>query len=328
MNVLALQVAARQVIKETKVSPPQTNMDEETFGWEMEEEFLKETFASLFLSGEELDEVCQVSKRISTAKPRTTYMPPVSTSVPGCNSNIDVLPCETLSLISIRKMPTICRFEIRETYIGNSHWRPHRQLASSHRRWPNGDLPVGALMIEASTQFTSSYRRFISTQRSCLCLSSMGGQEVHTTPEAIHSLYWAEPLQPNSVFRRKVEDKVNQFQWVASIIAIDQPQWAISGRLHKTVWADGAITLDTKTDKDALALKQAKGTKNKTQLLPSMLSNKTEAQFQAVEVPASILIVLFKIAQMAQVHESQIVKLAKAIPSMIQQAIKKAMQPA
>ncbi|MCD9646381.1 hypothetical protein HAX54_036164 [Datura stramonium] len=31
-------------------------MDEKTFGWEMEEENLEETFASLFLSGEELEE--------------------------------------------------------------------------------------------------------------------------------------------------------------------------------------------------------------------------------------------------------------------------------
>ncbi|MCD9641482.1 hypothetical protein HAX54_027679 [Datura stramonium] len=38
--------------------------------------------------------------------------------------------------------------------------------------------------------------------------------------------------------------------------------------------------------------------------------------------------ILFKIAQMDQAHKSQIVKLAKVIPSMIQQAIKKAIQPA
>ncbi|MCD9640906.1 hypothetical protein HAX54_026641 [Datura stramonium] len=37
---------------------------------------------------------------------------------------------------------------------------------------------------------------------------------------------------------------------------------------------------------------------------------------------------LLKLAQMDQVHESQLMKLAKAIPSMIQQVIKKAMQPA
>ncbi|MCD7472079.1 hypothetical protein HAX54_013009 [Datura stramonium] len=34
--------------------------------------------------------------------------------------------------------------------------------------------------------------------------------------------------------------------------------------LDKAVQADGVITLDTKTDKDALAMKRAKSTKNKT----------------------------------------------------------------
>ncbi|MCD9641082.1 hypothetical protein HAX54_026954, partial [Datura stramonium] len=56
MNELALQVAAQQVTKEKKVSPPQPNMDEETFGWEMEEEILEETFSSLFLISEEWEE--------------------------------------------------------------------------------------------------------------------------------------------------------------------------------------------------------------------------------------------------------------------------------
>ncbi|MCD7470079.1 hypothetical protein HAX54_009653 [Datura stramonium] len=75
--------------------------------------------------------------------------------------------------------------------------------------------------------------------------------------------------------------------------------------LDKIVWAKGVITLDTKTDKDDPALKQSKAA-----------------------ITASAPIDFFKIAQMSQAHESQIVKLAKAIPSMIQQAIKKITQPA
>ncbi|MCD9645491.1 hypothetical protein HAX54_034454 [Datura stramonium] len=59
-----------------------------------------------------------------------------------------------------------------------------------------------------------------------------------------------------------------------------------------------------------------------------MLSSTAEGQFLAAEVPASTPTDLFKIAQMAQAHESQILKLAKAILSMIQQAIMKSMQPA
>ncbi|MCE3049425.1 hypothetical protein HAX54_044805 [Datura stramonium] len=98
--------------------------------------------------------------------------------------------------------------------------------------------------------------------------------------------------------------------------------------LDKIVWADGMITLDAKIDKDAPALKRAKDTKNRTQPPPSMLSSTIDGQFQVAEVPASTPTDLFKIAQIAQAHESQIVKLAKSIPSMIQQAIKKSMQPA
>ncbi|MCD7456885.1 hypothetical protein HAX54_033478, partial [Datura stramonium] len=56
MNVLALLVAAQQVTKETKVSPSQPNMDEETFRGGMKEEILEETFAFLFLSGKEWEE--------------------------------------------------------------------------------------------------------------------------------------------------------------------------------------------------------------------------------------------------------------------------------
>ncbi|MCE0480842.1 hypothetical protein HAX54_037994 [Datura stramonium] len=59
-----------------------------------------------------------------------------------------------------------------------------------------------------------------------------------------------------------------------------------------------------------------------------MPSSIPEDQFQAVEAHATTPHDLLKIAQMTQLHQSQIVKLAKAIPSMIQQAIKKAMQPA
>ncbi|MCE2055884.1 hypothetical protein HAX54_043663 [Datura stramonium] len=37
-----------------------------------------------------------------------------------------------------------------------------------------------------------------------------------------------------SAFRRKVEDKENQFQWVSGIIARDQPHWATSkGMIHR-----------------------------------------------------------------------------------------------
>ncbi|MCD9638176.1 hypothetical protein HAX54_021952 [Datura stramonium] len=53
----------------------------------------------------------------------------------------------------------------------------------------------------------------------------------------------------------------------------------------------------------------------------------TDIPTNSAEAPTTTLTDVLKIAQMAQVNESQIVKLAKAISSMIQHAIKKAMKP-
>ncbi|MCD7449061.1 hypothetical protein HAX54_048959, partial [Datura stramonium] len=96
--------------------------------------------------------------------------------------------------------------------------------------------------------------------------------------------------------------------------------------LHKLVRADGVITLATKTNKDAPTMNQEKGTENRTPPPPSMPSNTPAGQFQAAVAPTTTPDFL-KLAQMVQVHESQLMNLAKPIPSMIQQAIKKAMQP-
>ncbi|MCD9560543.1 hypothetical protein HAX54_019240 [Datura stramonium] len=96
----------------------------------------------------------------------------------------------------------------------------------------------------------------------------------------------------------------------------------------RIVRADGVIILDTKTDKDAPSMKRAKCTMSKTPPPHSASSTTSTTQFHLAVAPTPTPPDLLKIAQRAQVHESQLVKLAKAIPSMIQIAIKKAMQPA
>ncbi|MCD9642875.1 hypothetical protein HAX54_029917, partial [Datura stramonium] len=189
-------------------------------------------------------------------------------------------------------------------------------------------------------------------------LSSMWvrDQEVNVTPEAINSLYWAKPIQPNLVFSRKVEDKENQdttqvplrlkFSWLALwIIHISMLEKSLrinskgrpSSRKHHCLipafhWikleAEGVITLDTKIDKDAPASTRSKGMGDRINPPPSVFSSTTAGSSQATVVTASLPTDLLIIAQMAQAHESQIIKLAKAILSMIQQAIKKAIQPA
>ncbi|MCD9643760.1 hypothetical protein HAX54_031431 [Datura stramonium] len=97
---------------------------------------------------------------------------------------------------------------------------------------------------------------------------------------------------------------------------------------HQIVRADNVITLATKVEKDSPAMKRAKCTKNRPPPPPSASCNTSATQFYTTIVPTPIPLDFLKIAQRAQVHESQLVKLAKAIPSMIQLSIKKAMQPA
>ncbi|MCD7471834.1 hypothetical protein HAX54_012563 [Datura stramonium] len=60
------------------------------------------------------------------------------------------------------------------------------------------------------------------------------GQEVQVTPEEINSLYWEELISLHPILPQKIENKENQFQWVAQVIAQGQPQWAMSkGLIHR-----------------------------------------------------------------------------------------------
>ncbi|MCD7469562.1 hypothetical protein HAX54_008674, partial [Datura stramonium] len=66
MNLLSSQMAAQHVTKVIKAPPSPLNVDEEVVGWEVDEEILKETFASILLNGEGLEEVCHVIKGLGT----------------------------------------------------------------------------------------------------------------------------------------------------------------------------------------------------------------------------------------------------------------------
>ncbi|MCD9644211.1 hypothetical protein HAX54_032359 [Datura stramonium] len=173
----------------------------------------------------------------------------------------------------------------------------------------------------------------------CLPSIYVRGLKVPIAPKEINLLYWVEPIQLHSIFCKKVKDKGNQFQWVANMIALGKPQWAMSkGLIHHRdlkfkagmwiVCVDGMITLATKIDNDAPSMKRAKCTTRKTSPPPSASSTTSTTEFHPVVVPDPTPSNLLKIAQRAQVHESQLLKIAKSIPSMIQTAIKKVVQPA
>ncbi|MCE2055743.1 hypothetical protein HAX54_043322, partial [Datura stramonium] len=85
-----------------------------------------------------------------------------------------------------------------ETYTGNAHRHPYSLLIGSHRRSPSSNSPVG---VTDDCGFYPVY--WFLPANSSVLRGAVRGQEVPITPEAINSLYWDEPIQPNSAFYRK-----------------------------------------------------------------------------------------------------------------------------
>ncbi|MCE3049659.1 hypothetical protein HAX54_045482 [Datura stramonium] len=52
----------------------------------------------------------------------------------------------------------------------------------------------------------------------CLSYVLVWGKEVDITPEVINSIYWAYPIHFGMGFARRMEDRYDQYAWVASII--------------------------------------------------------------------------------------------------------------
>ncbi|MCD9559373.1 hypothetical protein HAX54_017294, partial [Datura stramonium] len=77
------------------------------------------------------------------------------------------------------------------------------------------------------------------------------------------------------------------------------------------------ITFPTKTDKEARSMKRAKYTRNMT--LPSSLASTytTTTPLHTAEPQSSPPPYLLNIAQRAKMHENQLVRLSKALPTMI-----------
>ncbi|MCE3215013.1 hypothetical protein HAX54_000539 [Datura stramonium] len=87
--------------------------------------------------------------------------------------------------------------------------------------------------------------------------------------------------------------------------------------LDRMVQANSVITLATKIDKEAPAMKRAKYTGNMTPPSLSASTHTATAPLHKAEPHNSPPPNLLKIAQRAKMHENQLVRLAKALPSMI-----------
>ncbi|MCE0482111.1 hypothetical protein HAX54_040513 [Datura stramonium] len=110
------------------------------------------------------------------------------------------------------------------------------------RDWGPFTIPVDPYFPELLWEFYASYRsrqhylqhKGSSTTWPCLTSVCVHGLEIPVTPEAINSLYWVEPIPSHPIFRMKMDNKAQKFQWVAHIIAHGQPQGALSrGLIHR-----------------------------------------------------------------------------------------------
>ncbi|MCD7457680.1 hypothetical protein HAX54_035843 [Datura stramonium] len=128
-------------------------------------------------------------------------------------------------------------------------------------------------------------------------------------------------------WKAKQQAKALQFPNLVSMVCM-RATCPLFWPLDKTVQANSVITLATKIDKEAPIVKRAKYTGNMPPPSPSASTHTTTTPLHIVESHNSPPHDLLHIAQRAKMHENQLLRLAKALPSMIQNAIKKALQPA
>ncbi|MCD7470521.1 hypothetical protein HAX54_010449, partial [Datura stramonium] len=305
--------------------------------WEMEEEGIEELIVDAFLKGEEFKEIHDVHKEVKQWDENQIGEPPLRTREAQfkCRQNQAPIPSSALNVPRRTSEPA------GESPGKSAKRRLTTDLASIIMFQGIFTIPVDPYFPELVWEFYASYRaqqqlmKLEDRTEAFPCLTSVWvrGQEVQVTPEEINSLYWEEPISPHPILRQKIEDKENQFQWNTSKVPIEvmillecimkhvhinmgeiiadqfkqkAKQQAIAlplssllsmlclraecplwHSLDKTIQDHGVITLDTKIDKAGPMIKRAR----------------------------------------EKMHENQLVRLSKAIPSMIQSALKKALQP-
>ncbi|MCE3216161.1 hypothetical protein HAX54_005154 [Datura stramonium] len=130
-------------------------------------------------------------------------------------------------------------------------------------------------------------------------------------------------------FRRKAKQQATALPFPSLVsmlcLRVECPLWR---SLDKTIQVHGVINLYTKTNKKAPMIKRARYAGNMTPPSPVASPHIATAPANAGTSQTSPPQDLLNIAQREKIQENQLVRLAKAISSMIQSALKKALQPA
>ncbi|MCD7462783.1 hypothetical protein HAX54_049357 [Datura stramonium] len=212
--------------------------------------------------------------------------------------------------------------------------------------WGPFTIPVDPYLPELVWEFYASYRsrqqllkRRGSTEAfSCLTSICVRGRE--NTSEVPIKVSILLSCIMDHVHINVGEIIADQFKWKAKQQDTSLPfpnlvsmlcMWAacpLLWPLDRTVKANSVITLATKIDKEAPVMKRAKYTGTMTPPSSSASTHNATTPLHTIESQNPPLPELLNIAQRAKMNENQLVRLAKALPSMIQGAIKKALQPA
>ncbi|MCD7460176.1 hypothetical protein HAX54_043002 [Datura stramonium] len=236
-------------------------MGEETFGWEMEEEILEETFASLFLRVEELEEGVDLPQKIRQC---TRYFERQSATH---RRNAD-----TISRTALKSLTQV------NTLGSNRHISvsPGKSWCQSARRWS----VAGFESVDLNSIMSTSRR----TTKGKAPMSNIDAQTAPSdeTQRLTHIRFGLDGMEEYYTSFKEKRSIHAETQFDVESFKIDFSN--IYYHIGMQDWGPFTIHIDP--------------------YFPELVCTK------------------------AQEHESQILKLAKAIPSMIQQAIKKAMQPA
>ncbi|MCD9637821.1 hypothetical protein HAX54_021325 [Datura stramonium] len=196
------------------------------------------------------------------------------------------------------------------------------------RDWGPFTIPVDPYFLELVWEFYASYRarqqllKHKGRTEVFPCLTSVWvlGQEVPVTPEVMNSLYRDEIIP---------QESGGQIKPIPIGSQLDCKRSTTMGYLQGPSFIGKQYDyIGHKNRKEAPSMKREKYTGNKTPPPPSASTHTVAAPLHTDEFHSSTPPDFLNIAQRDKIHESQLVQLAKAIPSMIQIAIKKVLQPA
>ncbi|MCD7469339.1 hypothetical protein HAX54_008281 [Datura stramonium] len=321
MNKLTSQMAIQAM--ENNNTLMQDNVENDIVEWEIEEEVVGEIIADVFLKGEEFEEVHHVKETTNEVKGQhcSRLVPHIgvgATKRGAYNSRSNQFNLLGRANPISSNIPQQSGKQSHSIPMGSNliaqgqpQWAISKGLVHQHdlkfeaRMWL--DLVFSRLMPSLNT---SEVPIEVSILLACII------DHVHINVGEIIA----------DQFKRKAKQQATALPFPNLVCMLCMRETCpLFWPLDRMVQANGVITLATKIHKEALVMKREKFTRNMTLPSSSTSTHNATAPLHTAEPQSSPPPDLLKIAQRAEIHENQLVWLAKALPSMIQGALKKAL---